>query len=137
MTNLIKKINTGIAVVLSAAAIAGTFRGLNIWAREDYEIRLPRFRTHVSQEMFGINEVDYTPHSDGYKRLIVRTNFPWDSFETDWYDDFNGDGKTDLITRDNPFRSKILSRKSDYQSHPTEFDEADKKLNELANKYPK
>lgn len=139
MTNLIKKINTGIAVVLSAAAIAGTFKMLNLWAREDYQFRFPDHSIYVSQENLGINEVKYSKNETCRpQEFTIRTNFPWDNFISRTYIDKEGEGIVDSVFEFGPFSSiNYLVRDLDYKTHKRKFDQADKQLMDLAKRYPK
>lgn len=76
----------------------------------------------------------YTKYSDGSQDAIVVPDLPWSRGR--FHQDLDGDG---LVDRIRPVRGgfkDILIRSIDYQSHKEEFDEADKQLKELIQKYP-
>jgi len=86
-----------------------------------------------------LGHVEYTNYYDNSKEVKINLD-TIRCFDFKIYLDKQGDGLVDRITEHNvgwiPNKhAKSLIRTYDYQEHKKEFDEADKKLEELMSKY--
>ncbi len=84
--------------------------------------------------------VEYTRYKDGSQEFKEYPGLGHGFFDSDLCQDFNGDGKIDRIRKNGAewkmnSLTEILVRESDYNSHKKRFDDADKMLKELKEKY--
>jgi hypothetical protein len=96
---------------------------------------------HLVSEPYGLNRghIEYIRYADGSQDVKIYGNFR-DS-KSSFYQDLDGDGRVDRIRiNSSRFKANRLSglfiREQDYETHKEEFDKADRKLQELINKYP-
>lgn len=117
-------------------AIIGGEWGCNL-ACNNRTLKHREFENHSFST--GISgHVEYTKYSDGSRDVKVYPTI--NTYESEFYQDLNGDGKVDRI-RQNAFGGKmqrlneILIRTHDYEANQERFDEADKRLQSLIAKF--
>lgn len=125
------------------AGIIGTMllgvRGCNIfWNNRS----LDKSAYHTESKASGLyGHLEYTRYSDGSHDVKEYPGFAHRLFDSELHQDLNGDGLVDRIRQNGAewkmnSLSDLLVREYDYDSHKERFDEADKQLQDLMEKYP-
>ena len=86
--------------------------------------------------------VEYSRYADGSRDIKIYPGFGHRLFDSKLYQDLDGDGDVDRIRENNGgwkmnSLDRLSSKEVDYILDRDEFDEADKVLKELINKYGK
>lgn len=132
-------------ILISAAAL-GTlfacsflgFRGYDmLW--NNRHITTPAHQT-ISYATGISGHVEYTKYTDGSHDIKIYPGLGHRLFDSELYQDLDGDGDVDRIRRNGPeWKSnqltKLLVRETDYESHQREFDEADEILQKMMENY--
>jgi len=120
----------GTLLVLPLGGVAGCNRAFN-----NKTIETPAYELHSYGT--GINgHVEYTKYSDGSQDIKVYPGWGHRMFDSDLFQDLDGDGKVDKIRRNgaewkmNSIR-EILVREQDYKANKKRFDNADERLQDL------
>jgi len=125
---------------------AGVFGALAIGTRScnnafnDKSIDKPAY--HTESHTTGVSgHVEYTRYSDGSQDVKIYPGLSPRIFDSELYQDLNGDGLVDRIRREGSelkmsCLSGLLVREYDYLLNKKVFDEADKQLRELMTRYP-
>jgi len=84
--------------------------------------------------------VEYTRYKDGSQDVKVYPGVGHRLWDSDLFQDLNGDGKVDRIRRNGPewkvnSLTEVLVRKQDYETNRERFDKADARLRELRAEY--
>lgn len=98
---------------------------------------------HMESYPTGLTgHIEYTKYSDGSQDVKEYSRLWYRKFDSELHQDLDGNNLVDRI-RQNVAGSKvdktseILVREYDYESNKEKFDEADKKLQKLSEKYSK
>ncbi|HLC81137.1 MAG TPA: hypothetical protein VJH68_00595 [Candidatus Nanoarchaeia archaeon] len=130
-----------------AAIIAGTIGGSllavrscnNVW--NNRTVNTPGYT--LNSYATGLSgHVEYIRYSNGnYQDVKIYPGFGHRLFDSELVQDLDGDKRVDLIRKHSPELkmhrlSELLIREYDYESYNDRFDEADKLLHDLMEKYP-
>ena len=122
-------------VVGAGLAILGGFRFFNGLSNDKKINHKPAYEMTSHATGWFSGHTEYTRYADGSQDV---EEYPARGYFSTFYQDLNGDGLVDRIRKNGTgmFRrpAELLIRAQDYQTHKKEFDEADKKLRELASK---
>ena len=97
---------------------------------------------HLESRATGLNgHIEYTRYSDGSQDVKKYPGLGHRLFDSELHQDLNGNGLVDRIRKNGAEwkmnrLSELLAREDDYQSNKERFDEADKQLQGLMEKYP-
>ena len=141
MVSVFKDLKWALGMYAGALALGALLtRGCNC-AWNNREISKPSHQT-ISYSTGITGHVEYTRYDDGTRDVKIYPGLSHRLFDSELYQDLDGDGLVERIRRNGAEwkmnrLNKLLVREHDYAEHKEEFDEADQKLQELIEKYDK
>ncbi len=125
------------ATVLGAALLIA--RACNVHYN-DRQIKTPSYQMVSIPKGIG-GHIEFTRYANGSQDVKIYPSFGHRISGSELDEDINGDGKVDRIRKQGSeftmHASELLIRSDDYDTRREDFDEADSRLKELIEKYPR